>query len=233
MRRLLVLAALLPMMSLAQNTASVEVTVPASSEKVWRLLTTDKGQASWLYPGAEIDLKNGGYMRSGAADGQKLDLTWPLNGEIQTFEPGRMLSLADAGPATPSGSADKPWCVIYLQPISDQQTQIRVSAMGYPDTAYGLALMARFKNEYQAALDRLAVHLGATPVAAKPAVKPASVVPAAAPAGAVASNADDIDREMTKEEVEIKEAEEGEIPEKGGWQKGEEPLSVSDHFIPD
>lgn len=231
MRRFLfsaILAALLPVQSQAQNTATVQVTVPANAENVWRLLTTEKGQASWLYPGAVIDLKIGGYMRSGAADGQALDLTWPLNGEIQTFEPGRMLSLADAGAATPPGAADRPWCVIYLQPVSANQTQVRVSAMGYPDTAYGLALMARFKNEYQSALNRLATDLGATPAS----LAPTNSAPAAA--GVAASSKPDagIDSEMTKEEVEIKEAEKGEIPEKG-WQKGEEPLSVSDHFIPD
>ncbi len=231
MRRFLfsaILAVMLPVQSHAQNTATVQVTVPASTQDVWRLLTTEKGQASWFYPGAVIDLKIGGDMRSGAADGQALDLTWPLNGEIQTFEPGRMLSLADAGAAMPPGAADRPWCVIYLQPVSANQTQIRVSAMGYPDTAYGLALMARFKNEYQSALDRLATHLGAAPVSLAPAN------PAPAASGVAASTNPDaaIDMEMTKEEVEIKEAEKGEIPEKG-WQKGEEPLSVSDHFIPD
>jgi uncharacterized protein YndB with AHSA1/START domain len=223
------LAVMLPVQSQAQNAATVQVTVPASTQDVWRLLTTEKGQASWFYPGAVIDLKIGGDMRSGAADGQALDLTWPFNGEIQTFEPDRMLSLADAGAATPPGAADRPWCVIYLQPVSTNQTQIRVSAMGYPDTAYGLALMARFKNEYQSALNRLATHLGATPVS----LAPANMAPAAASGVAASTNPDAaIDIEMTKEEVEIKEAEEGEIPEKG-WQKGEEPLSVSDHFIPD
>lgn len=221
MRRLLLMALLLPAMAQAQNMASADVTLPAGAEEVWRLMTTEEGQESWLYPGAVIDLRIGGAMRSGAAAEQVLDLTWPMNGEIISFEPARMLSLADA---TASGSDSRPWCVILLTPVSGKQTQVRVSAMGYPDSAFGVALMGRLKNEYQAALGRLAVHLGAAPVSAVP------VVPAAAPVARVTAATPDIDAEMTKEEVAVEEAEKDEA---GAGRDLEPPDSVSDHFIPD
>ena len=85
-------------------------------------------------------------------------------------------------------------------------------------------LVWRLKNEYQAALGRLAIHLGAAPVNAVP------VVPAAAPVARATAETPDIDAEMTKEEVAVKEAEKDEA---GAERDREAPDPVSDHFIPD
>ncbi|MCK6457693.1 MAG: SRPBCC domain-containing protein [Phycisphaerae bacterium] len=119
----------------AERTLDHQIVVDAPVADVWDAWTTTRGIRRWLAPNAEIDLRVGGAIRfpRRARPGEEAPTTAAL--EILAYEPQRMLAYrTSAPPQFPTvRNSDKTWAVIRFDPISERQTRVHVSALGWQE----------------------------------------------------------------------------------------------------
>lgn len=119
-----------------------EIVVPASSDEVWRLLTTDAGLSSWMAPVAAIDLRVGGALEASYDRDARIGDPGNIQNRILSYLPGRMLSIAieRAPPNFPHADVARGlWTAIELEAVDDAHTLVRVSMFGYGESeAFGV-----------------------------------------------------------------------------------------------
>jgi WD40 repeat protein/uncharacterized protein YndB with AHSA1/START domain len=113
-----------------------ECIVDAPVADVWAALTTKEGVESWMVAHAQIDLRVGGKMLTHYSREGELGDPNTIENTILSFEPERMISIkATKPPASfPMKEAIKGmWSVIRLEPVSERQTRVICTGMGYGD----------------------------------------------------------------------------------------------------
>jgi uncharacterized protein YndB with AHSA1/START domain len=114
---------------------------------VWAALTTKDGVESWMVTHAEIDLRVGGKMLTHYDPNGVIGDPNTIENTILSFEPERMLSIKATRP--PANFAMKEsiqnmWTVVRFEPVSDRQTRVTCTGMGYGDDEESKRLREHF-----------------------------------------------------------------------------------------
>ena len=139
-----------------------EVVVSASPEEVWPYFVTPAGiQQWWGVAKADVDLRNGGLIRTRYDDGE-LGAEGGIQIEILAYEPERMIAMrtVSAPQSALSEALKGTWSVTYLWPEAEGRTRVRMVGLGYADTEAAQAAKTEFKRANQWLLGQLAVKLG-------------------------------------------------------------------------
>jgi hypothetical protein len=136
----------------AAEPAVTDGIVSAPIGEVWRLLT---GSSSARSNGA---VAIGATMRARLRPAGELDETNTLVSEILAYEPERMLATriveAPADFAFPN-AVGHTWSVLYLYPLGEAMTHVRLVELGYRDDAESLALREFVLARNRERFDRL------------------------------------------------------------------------------
>ena len=138
--------------------------VPAPLADVWNVLATSEGYKAMGPALAEVDLRVGGTIRSRyRADGALGD-DETIENLILAYEPPTMLALRiQKPPATfPFKEAwKKPWTVITLARVDDDETHIRIASLGYGADDESLAMRRFFERGNEQTIEAIRQHFAA------------------------------------------------------------------------
>jgi len=130
-----------------------ERVIPASADRVWADWATREGWSTVFPPpsASRIDLAIGGryeWLFDGSIGG---------NGcQILSYIPGRMISFSwNAPPSQPDSRLARTWVVVETEPLSDGETRLRLTHLGFGDGPSWDETMAYFDKAWDFVLDRL------------------------------------------------------------------------------
>ncbi len=109
-----------------------EVIVPAPRDQVWEAFTTNAGLATWMAPGANVELRVGGpfeiYFRPAAPSGSR-----GMEGsKVLTFIDKEVLSYRGGAPAKyPNVHKNRPIAVYRFDDAGDGRTRVRATFVGW------------------------------------------------------------------------------------------------------
>jgi uncharacterized protein YndB with AHSA1/START domain len=137
----------------ADRTLVNEADIDATPAEVWDAWTTEDGFTSWAVAKAKIDLRVGGEMITSYVADSTLDDDSTIINRILSFEPERMLSIQNVRAPKAFKNAElfqEAWTVLYLEPLSNDRTHVRIVGMGYGDGPEWDDIYNKFKvgNEY-------------------------------------------------------------------------------------
>lgn len=124
--------------------------VRAPVSELWRVFTTAEGFRKLGVAQCDIDFRIGGLIRSHYDPKGVLGDEATIQNEFLSFEPERMVSFRIQRPpkgfqfseATWKGT----WTVVTFTDLGEGRTQLRVTGMGYPDTAEGQKMREFFES---------------------------------------------------------------------------------------
>ena len=142
-----------------------KILVPASRSAVWRAWTVSEEAATFFAPQAKIDLRIGGCYEI---------LFFPDNppGErgaeglrILSFLPEEMLSFEwNAPPQFPEIRRQKTWVVVQLSEVTDADTEVRLTHLGWGSGDDWDQVYAYFDQAWDLVLGRLQHRAGHGPI---------------------------------------------------------------------
>ncbi len=116
-----------------------ETVVHAPVADVWKAFTTREGIQSWLVPVAEVDLRLGGTLKTNYNPQAKIGDPGTIVHHILSYEPERMLSTRFDAPETAAAearlAAQQTWVVYRFEPISEDETRVTATMMGWGEGA--------------------------------------------------------------------------------------------------
>lgn len=154
----------------APGEAASEALIDAPPAAVWKALTTREGAESWMVAKAEIDLRNGGLMRTHYSKDGVLGDDGTIENMFLSLDPGRMYSMRIARPPAnfPFKTAwQSVWTVVYLEPVSSDKTKVLIRMLGYTDEEESQKMRTFFLRGNQYTLDKLAAKFRKTEDAAQ------------------------------------------------------------------
>ncbi len=112
-----------------------EAVVHAPVSDVWNAFTTKEGLQAWMVPVAEVDLRLGGTLKTNYNPQAKIGDPGTIVHHILSYEPERMLSTRfdapETAPAEAKLAAPKAWVVYRFEPLSEEETRVTVTMMGW------------------------------------------------------------------------------------------------------
>jgi uncharacterized protein YndB with AHSA1/START domain len=142
------------------------VLVEATPEKVWRAWTTVEGTKTFFAPDARIDLRiNGAYeilFDTAEPEGRK----GSEGCKILSYVPERMLSFSWGAPPQfeQSRAEMAQWVVIFMDPVGETRTLVRVLEFGWKDTDEGEQVYRYFDRAWNGVLGSLSSSFTKGPV---------------------------------------------------------------------
>jgi uncharacterized protein YndB with AHSA1/START domain len=127
----------------------LETAVPASRAEIWRLLATAEGFSTWAAPVAAVDLRPGGIIETSYDVNARIGDAGNIRNRIIAVEAERRLvmQIAAAPPGFPyADEARELVTSIELEPLSANETHVRVSMSGYRSGEAFDALYAFFAH---------------------------------------------------------------------------------------
>jgi len=143
----------------APGEAVSEAVIDAPPADVWKSFTTKEGAESWMVAKAEIDLKNGGLMRTHYSKDGVLGDDGTIDNIFLSLDPGRMYSMRIAKPPAkfPFKSAwQSVWTVVYFESVGNDKTRVLIRMLGYTDDEESQKMREFFLRGNQYTLDKLA-----------------------------------------------------------------------------
>lgn len=135
----------------------VEAIVNAPAAKVWQAFTTSAGYAEVGVPNVTVELRIGGAIGTPSMS----DPASRTVNQIVSFEPERLLvtRVQQASAGFPAGASfANAWTLIYLTPLGQDMTHVRIAGMGYNEGAAATELTRFFEQDAAAHLKRLEKH---------------------------------------------------------------------------
>lgn len=135
-----------------------ETVVLASVGEVWRLMATSEGFSSWAAPVAAIDLRPGGMIETSYDVNARVGDAGNIRNRITGLETERRLAMqiAAAPPGFPHADEARELATsIELQPLSANETRVRVTMSGYRNGEAFDALYAFFARGNAWTLEKL------------------------------------------------------------------------------
>jgi uncharacterized protein YndB with AHSA1/START domain len=137
----------------ADRTLMNEADIDATPAEVWDAWTTEDGFTSWAVAKAKIDLRVGGEMITSYVADSTLDDDSTIVNRILSFEPQRMLSIQNVRAPKAFKNSElfqSAWTVLYLEPLPNDRTHVRIFGMGYGEGPRWDDIYNKFKigNEY-------------------------------------------------------------------------------------
>jgi uncharacterized protein YndB with AHSA1/START domain len=124
--------------------------VRASPAEVWEVFSTAEGFKKLGVAHCEMDFRIGGLIRTHYDPKGKIGDEGTIENEILAFEPGRMVTIrihkAPKGFPFSEETRKGTWTVISLGDLGDARTQVRITALGYPDSEDGRKMQEFFKS---------------------------------------------------------------------------------------
>jgi uncharacterized protein YndB with AHSA1/START domain len=151
------LLATLPGPALAAEKAIEQaVIVPATLDQAWAAWTTREGIVSFFAPDAQIDARVGGafhiHMDPGGAPGMK----GADDMRYMAIQPRKMLSFDwNAPPHLAEARAQRTFVVVRFEPVSDHQTKVTLSHLGWGTGGQWDQAYAYFDKAWPRVLDNL------------------------------------------------------------------------------
>jgi uncharacterized protein YndB with AHSA1/START domain len=193
------LLATLPGLALsAEKAIEQAVIVPATLDQAWTAWTTREGIVSFFAPDAQIDARVGGafhiHMDPDGAPGMK----GADDMRFMAIQPRKMISFDwNAPPHLPDARAQRTFVVVRFEPVSDSQTKVTLSHLGWGSGGQWDQAYAYFDKAWPRVLDNLRKRFESGPqdwaawraqlkaMRDKAAATPAAAAPAASAAGSV------------------------------------------------
>lgn len=127
--------------------------------EVWKLFTTAEGYKKTGIAHAEVDLRNGGSIRSHYDPKGRLGDAETIINEILAFDPERMLTtrIRQAPASFPHKEvAGQIWTVMYFNEAGAGMTQVKIVGLGYTDDPQSQALRRFFEVGNKTTIERIA-----------------------------------------------------------------------------
>jgi uncharacterized protein YndB with AHSA1/START domain len=136
----------------------VSAVVPAPVSKVWWALTSSDGMKAWAVSQADLPLKVGAIWRTKYGKEGALGDEGTIFNELLSYDPERMYSIRIQKP--PKGfpfmsSYRDMITVVYLKPITKDQTEVTLRAHGFKDDEESKKLRSFFEAGDRYTLDEL------------------------------------------------------------------------------
>lgn len=140
--------------------------VNATPEEVWRAWTTSEGVKRFFAPDARIDLKIGGAYEILFDPDEPEGKKGSEGSKILCYAPGRILSFTWGAPTQFERSRREiaQWVVVYIDPVSDGQTLVRLLEFGWRDDEEGEQVYKYFDRAWGSVLSWLAYSFAKGPV---------------------------------------------------------------------
>lgn len=143
-----------------------EATINAPLAAVWSVWTSGDGYKALGVAKAEVDLRVGGLIRSHYDAKGILGDAETIENRILAYEPPRMIAIQIARPpkSFPFKEAwKKPWTVITLTDLGNNQTRVRVASMGFGMDKESIAMRHFFEVGDADTLKTLQAHFEPAP----------------------------------------------------------------------
>lgn len=140
-----------------------EGTIPAPIETVWAAWTTSNGLRSWLAPHAEIDFRIGGRLLANYEAGASLEDPGTIENTVLSYDPYKMISIrvSQAPESFPFPNAIyEIWTVMYFEPLSSEDTLVRVVVNGFSADEESQRMRAFFDQGNAATIRQMQDRIG-------------------------------------------------------------------------
>jgi hypothetical protein len=143
-----------------------DATLDAKLDDAWNAFATSKGWKSWAVAQAEVDLRNGGRIRTTYSKTATLGDESTIENTIMCYDPKRMLSFRVT--RFPKGfpfpkAVESMWTVIYFESVSENRTKVTVRSMGFTADEESQKMREFFVRGNKITMDALVAHFATKP----------------------------------------------------------------------
>ncbi len=142
---------------------SYVATIEAKLDAAWEAFATGKGWESWNVAHAEVDLRNGGKIRTTYSKTATLGDESTIENTILSYDPKRMISfrVTRFPKRFPFPKAvESMWTVIYFEPVSESKTKVTVRTMGFTSDGESQKMREFFVRGNKITMDALVARFG-------------------------------------------------------------------------